>query len=89
MSRRHFIAGLAVASIALFGAGAAAAQDVVKIGLSIPLTGAGFNAVGRQVVAGARLYIAQHGNSVAGKRIELIVRDDAASPIRRAASSRR
>ena len=77
MSRRHFITGLAVASIALFGAGAAGAQDVVKIGISIPLTGAGFNAVGRQVVAGARLYIAQHGNSVAGKRIELIVRDDA------------
>ena len=77
MSRRHFVTGLAVASIALVGAGAAGAQDVVKIGVSIPLTGAGFNAVGRQVVAGARLYIAQHGNGVAGKRIELIVRDDA------------
>jgi branched-chain amino acid transport system substrate-binding protein len=77
MSQRQFIASLAVASIALIGAGAATAQDVVKIGISIPLTGAGFNAVGRQVVAGARLYIAQHGSTVAGKRIELIVRDDA------------
>jgi branched-chain amino acid transport system substrate-binding protein len=77
MSQRQFIASLAVASIALIGAGAATAQDVVKIGISIPLTGTGFNAVGRQVVAGARLYIAQHGSTVAGKRIELIVRDDA------------
>jgi len=76
MSRRHFIASLSVAGIAWLWAGAGAAQDVVKVGLSIPLTGAGFSAVGRQVVAGARLYIAQHGNTVAGKRIELIVRDD-------------
>jgi branched-chain amino acid transport system substrate-binding protein len=78
MSRRNLIAGLALASIALFGpcAGAVLAQDVVKIGVSIPLTGAGFNAVGRQVVAGARLYMAQYGSTVAGKRIELIVRDD-------------
>jgi branched-chain amino acid transport system substrate-binding protein len=77
MSHRHFIAGVFAASVALLGADAAAAQDVVKIGISIPLTGAGFNAVGRQVVAGARLYLQQHGTTVAGKRIELIVRDDA------------
>jgi hypothetical protein len=34
--------------------------------MSVPLTGAGFNAVGRQVVAGARLYVQQHGDQVAG-----------------------
>ena len=34
---------------------------------------------GQQVLAGARLYIRQHGDTVAGKRIELIVRDDASS----------
>jgi branched-chain amino acid transport system substrate-binding protein len=45
--------------------------------MSVPLTGAGFNAVGRQVVAGARLYVQQHGDQVAGKKIELIIRDDA------------
>jgi branched-chain amino acid transport system substrate-binding protein len=76
MLQRRFIAGLSVAGLALLGANAAGAQDVVKIGISIPLTGAGFTAVGRQVVAGARLYMAQHGSMVAGKRIELIVRDD-------------
>ena len=76
MLRFSFLARLAVAGLIVLGAGAAAAQEVVKIGISIPLTGAGFAAVGRQVVAGARLYVAQHGSMVAGKRIELIVRDD-------------
>jgi len=76
MLRFPFLARLAVAGLIVLGAGAAAAQEVVKIGISIPLTGAGFAAVGRQVVAGARLYVAQHGSMVAGKRIELIVRDD-------------
>ncbi len=51
------------------------AQDVVKIGLIVPLTGP-FTPTGRQIEAGARLYLSQNGNTVAGKRIELIVRDD-------------
>jgi branched-chain amino acid transport system substrate-binding protein len=53
------------------------AQEVIKIGMSMSMTGAGFNAAGRQGVAGARLYIQQHGDRVAGKKIELILRDDA------------
>ena len=32
---------------------------------------------GVQVAAGMRLYMAQHGNTVAGKKIQLIVKDDA------------
>jgi branched-chain amino acid transport system substrate-binding protein len=55
----------------------AAAQDVVKIGMSFSMTGVGFNAAGRQAAAGARLYVKQHGDMVAGKKIELILRDDA------------
>lgn len=31
------------------------------------------------MIAGARLYIKQHGDIVAGKQIELVVRDDASS----------
>jgi hypothetical protein len=31
---------------------------------------------GKQVVAGARFYVQQHGDTVAGKKIELIVKDD-------------
>ena len=65
-----------VAALASLAAGQAAAQDVVKIGMSIPMTGAGFNAVGRQISAAVKLYMQQHGDMVAGKKIELIMRDD-------------
>src|ERR1700749_4030568 len=51
------------------------AQDVVKVGLILPLTGP-FAPTGRQIEGGARLYMQQHGDTVAGKKIELIVRDD-------------
>jgi branched-chain amino acid transport system substrate-binding protein len=74
MLRRILI--VASLSLSAFATGAVA-QETVKIGMSVPLTGAGFNAVGRQVVAGARLYVQQHGDQVAGKKIELIIRDDA------------
>jgi branched-chain amino acid transport system substrate-binding protein len=63
---------------ALF-AGEVAAQETVKVGLVMPLTGI-LGPVGKQAVAGARLYMAQHGDRVAGHKIELIVRDDASIP---------
>jgi branched-chain amino acid transport system substrate-binding protein len=65
-------------SIATTLVGPACAQDTIKLGMVMPLTGP-LATAGQQVVAGARLYISQHGDTVAGKRIELIVRDDASS----------
>jgi branched-chain amino acid transport system substrate-binding protein len=59
--------------------GEVAAQDTIKVGLVMPLTGV-LGPVGKQAVAGARLYMAQHGDIVAGRKIELIVRDDASIP---------
>lgn len=59
---------------------AALAQDnTVKVGLILSMTGP-FASTGKQLEAGARLYIAQHGDKVAGKRIELIVKDDGGVP---------
>jgi branched-chain amino acid transport system substrate-binding protein len=71
--------GIALAANALAGwaIDSASAQGTVKIGMSFAMTGAGFNAAGRQSSAGARLYVQQHGDMVAGKKIELILRDDA------------
>src|SRR6266478_3633419 len=69
------IAGLALA----FSVGAAAAQEPLKIGLIQSMTGA-FNTVGKAAVNGARLYVQQHGDTVAGRKIQLIVKDDATSP---------
>jgi branched-chain amino acid transport system substrate-binding protein len=70
------IAILATA-LSLLGVSAAQAQQTVKIGLILPLTGP-FTSTGKQIEAGARLYLAQHGSTVAGKRIEIVVRDDGA-----------
>ena len=77
MRLSQFMIALTTAATVALSAGAAAAQEVVKIGMSFAMTGAGFNAAGRQASAGARLYVQQHGNMVAGKKIELILRDDA------------
>jgi branched-chain amino acid transport system substrate-binding protein len=75
--RRHFLAA-AGAAIALSASGAAQAQDV-KIGFILPMTGQQ-QSTGKQESAGAKLYMAQHGDTVAGKKVELIIRDDAAVP---------
>jgi branched-chain amino acid transport system substrate-binding protein len=57
---------------------AANAQDTVKVGMVMPLTGTLADA-GKQVVAGARLYMSRHGDTVTGKHIDLIVKDDGSS----------
>jgi len=62
-----------------FSMGVAAAQEPLKIGLIQSMTGA-FNTVGKAAVNGARLYVQQHGDVVAGRKIQLIVKDDATAP---------
>jgi len=74
MVRTALAAGLAVAA-----GGSATAQDTIKIGMVMPLTGA-LAGAGQQVVAGARFYMKQHGDTVAGRKIELIVKDDGTVP---------
>jgi branched-chain amino acid transport system substrate-binding protein len=69
----------AVVATAALGVGAVQAQgtvqDTVKVGLIVSQTGP-FAAVGRQMETGVRLYIQQNGDTVAGKKIEVIVKDD-------------
>jgi branched-chain amino acid transport system substrate-binding protein len=77
MPRKCFL-GAAVVAISIATVASAAAQGTVKVGMVMPMTGP-LAAAGQQVIAGARLYIKQHGDRVAGKQIELIVRDDASS----------
>jgi branched-chain amino acid transport system substrate-binding protein len=74
---RKLSATIAVAMAASLAPGQQAiAQQSVKIGLILPLTGPQASS-GRQMLAGARLYQALNGDMAAGKKIELIVRDDA------------
>jgi branched-chain amino acid transport system substrate-binding protein len=68
-----------VAALALPAAGGAYAQETVKIGFILPMTGQQ-QSTGKQEAAAIKLYMAQHGDMVAGKKVELIIRDDAAVP---------
>jgi len=55
------------------------AQEVFKIGLILPMTGQSAS-TGKQIEAAARLYMAQNGDKVAGRKIELIIKDDGGVP---------
>ncbi len=77
LNRRHLaILGAALGIVPI--AAPARAQDTVKIGLILPMTGP-FATTGRQIEAAAKLYMAEKGATVAGKKIELIVKDDAST----------
>jgi branched-chain amino acid transport system substrate-binding protein len=76
MLRRDLI--LAAGALALATSGAAA-QETVKIGLILPMTGQQAS-TGKQVDAAVKLYLAQHGTTVAGKKIEVILKDDTSVP---------
>jgi branched-chain amino acid transport system substrate-binding protein len=65
--------------LAAFGGSPALAQDTVKVGMVLPLTG-GQASVGKQIQAAAKLYMEKNGTTVAGKKIDLMIRDDATSP---------
>src|SRR3984893_17066078 len=58
---------------------AARAEDTVKIGLILPMTG-GQAATGKQIDNAVKLFMQQNSDTVAGKKIEIILKDDAAAP---------
>jgi branched-chain amino acid transport system substrate-binding protein len=68
----------AVLVLTTAGVGSGFAQDKIKIGVVMPLTGT-LASAGKQVIAGARLYLHQQGTRVAGREIELVVKDDTSS----------
>jgi branched-chain amino acid transport system substrate-binding protein len=67
------------ALVLCLGIPAAQAQEVFKIGLILPMTGQSAS-TGKQIEAAARLFMAQNGDKVAGRKIELIVKDDGGVP---------
>jgi branched-chain amino acid transport system substrate-binding protein len=76
----RYITG-AIASLALgaLAAGSAFAQDTVKIGLIVAMTGQQAS-TGKQIKAAVDLYMKEHGDTVAGKKIQVILRDSASVP---------
>jgi branched-chain amino acid transport system substrate-binding protein len=76
-NRRRLLGGI-VASAAVAALSTprfAFAADPLKIGLILPLTGP-FASTGRQIEAACRLYMQRNGDTVAGRKVELIVKDD-------------
>jgi branched-chain amino acid transport system substrate-binding protein len=73
-SRRAFLKGSAAVAATAF-APAVHAADPVRVALILPLTGP-FASTGRQIEAAVRLYMARNGDTVAGRKVELMVKDD-------------
>jgi branched-chain amino acid transport system substrate-binding protein len=71
---QKFFIGLAGLALAFLG-GAASAEDTVKIGVIISYSGQ-FADTGAQMDNGIKLYMKQHGDTVAGKKIVLIRKDN-------------
>ncbi|MET0268454.1 MAG: ABC transporter substrate-binding protein, partial [Duganella sp.] len=77
--RRHLMLG-AASAVALSAGGLpllahAASGDVLKVGLILPMSGP-FASTGKQIDAAVRMYLQQHGASVAGRTIEIVLKDD-------------
>ncbi len=72
--RRSFVGILAGLAAGLLASATAHAQGTVKVGLMLPFSGQ-FADPGAQADNGVRLYMQQHGDTVAGKKIEIIRKD--------------
>ena len=75
--KKRLVLNCLAACLAFAAAASACAQAAsYKIGLILPMTGPSAS-TGRQIEAAAKLYMAQNGASIAGRKVELIVKDDA------------
>jgi branched-chain amino acid transport system substrate-binding protein len=72
MQRRQTLGAMV---LALAIAVPALAAEPLKIGLVLPMSGP-FADYGKQIERGIRLYLGANGDTVAGRKIELIIKDD-------------
>ena len=77
--RVSFIVPLVALLVVAFMSMPALAQQPLKVGLILPMTGP-MASTGKQVEAAVKLYLAEHGDVVAGRKIEVLLRDDANAP---------
>jgi branched-chain amino acid transport system substrate-binding protein len=79
MLRRQLLTCAGVLALATLAGRAALAEDTVKIGLILPMTGQQAS-TGKQIDAAVRLFVKQNGTQVAGKTVEVVLKDDASLP---------
>lgn len=78
MTRRQHLITLAALSTGalMLGAGPAQAQDTVKVGVILPMTGQSAS-TGKQIEGAIKLWLQQTGGKAGGKKIEVLIKDDA------------
>ena len=76
MTRRQHLILLAYCALALGSAVTAQAEDTVKVGVILPMTGPSAS-TGRQIEGAIKLWLAQSGGRAGGKKVEVIIKDDA------------
>lgn len=74
MARLSLVLLTLLCSLGVLNAGRAYAGNTLKVGLVLQLTGP-FSDSGRQMLNGIKSYMLQHGDTVAGKKVELVVKD--------------
>ena len=79
MHKRNFLNLMAGVGLTAISALTHAQDNSFKVGLILPMSGP-FAATGKQLESAARLYMAQNGDTVAGRKLVLIVKDDTGSP---------
>lgn len=66
---------LVLAASCALAAFSAQAQETIKVGLILPMSGP-FADYGNQISRGVKLYMQKHGDTIAGKKVQLILKDD-------------
>ena len=79
MKKRTLIQAAVAALVLSAGGLAQAQQQPFKIGLILPMTGQQAT-TGRQIEAATKLWIAQNGDTVAGRKVQVILKDDTSLP---------
>ncbi len=79
MKKRTLVQAMACAALISASGVSLAQQAPFKIGLILPMTGQQAT-TGRQIEAAAKLWMAQNGDTVAGRKVQLIVKDDTSLP---------
>ncbi|HJW12499.1 MAG TPA: ABC transporter substrate-binding protein, partial [Albitalea sp.] len=75
MQRRTVLRGVAAIGLALSLGVSFGQAKPFKIGFILPMTGQSAS-TGRQEEAAIKLFVAQNGSSVAGRKVEVIIKDD-------------
>ncbi len=79
MEKRQFLrtaaASLVVMGMLAYAPQVRAAETPFKVGMIVPMTGP-FASTGRQLQSGARAFMQINGDTVAGRKIEILLKDD-------------